>query len=699
MWPLFVTGVIVICRPVFFRARCCLFFLFGFSATLVQALETIALHLDRVQAGNWSLQGVHIGLDGLNESSQKLVLRIERLVLPKPLDVTFVNLSCPQFSWQKQRLQCRKGYVELQSGWIRPDRIEFSLLLDEKRSWLKLENIGIAGGSVSVLAEADVHNWQMRISANALQLKDLAKMAGLSDAEIGNGQLDGQITIKGDSGALRIVQIDLHTSDVNAQSIDGRYAMDGAAAKWQLQAQNRNNIWHWQARVLLEQGAVYADPVFIDVQTIAPKAIELAMAGSWQAGRKRLQIQHIAYHHPGVVSLQGDGNLYRQGQEALQNGQFSLHSENLELCAQTYLQPYFMATALEGIGLSGQLQAQVTVARQRIRMAEIAYQNLAVTDDQARIAMSGGSGRIHWSDSADQYSRSRIAWRKLTVFGLPFESAELFLNISANRLSLLQAVRLPLLGGSLQIQNFAYRARSGKEPDVHFSGKIQQLSLARLTKALSLIPLDGTINGDIPGVNFQDGRLSLQGGLKINVFDGALRINKLVASGLFSEWPRFSADLEIDNLDLTQLTRTFSFGFIEGRLSGFVHNLYMENWHPVTFYAWLGTPDDDNSRHRISQKAVQNIASIGGGGAVDLLSRSFLRFFETFAYKKLGMGCYLHRGVCQLMGVKATQRGYYIVEGGGLPRIDVIGYNPRVDWDVLLQRLQRLTKADQAVIE
>jgi hypothetical protein len=149
---------------------------------------------------------------------------------------------------------------------------------------------------------------------------------------------------------------------------------------------------------------------------------------------------------------------------------------------------------------------------------------------------------------------------------------------------------------------------------------------------------------------------------------------------------------------MEQLTGKFEFGGITGKLSGFVQKLYLENWQPVSFYAWFGTPDDDDSSHRISQKAVKNIASIGGGGAADAISRSFLRFFETFGYDKLGLGCYLHEGVCQLMGVNATPTGYAIITGGGLPRIDVIGYNPRVDWVVLIDRLKRITTSDKVII-
>jgi hypothetical protein len=121
-----------------------------------------------------------------------------------------------------------------------------------------------------------------------------------------------------------------------------------------------------------------------------------------------------------------------------------------------------------------------------------------------------------------------------------------------------------------------------------------------------------------------------------------------------------------------------------------VQDLYLENWQPKRFFAWLGTPDDDDSTHRISQKAVNNLANIGGGGAADLISRSFLGVFETFSYDRIGIGCYLNKGICQMMGVETAGQGYYIVKGGGLPRINVIGYNPQVDWQVLIERLGRL---------
>jgi hypothetical protein len=47
----------------------------------------------------------------------------------------------------------------------------------------------------------------------------------------------------------------------------------------------------------------------------------------------------------------------------------------------------------------------------------------------------------------------------------------------------------------------------------------------------------------------------------------------------------------------------------------------------------------------------------------------------------------------------ASADGYYLVEGSGLPRIDVIGYNRRVDWDELLARLKAAAQSEGPIVQ
>jgi hypothetical protein len=110
------------------------------------------------------------------------------------------------------------------------------------------------------------------------------------------------------------------------------------------------------------------------------------------------------------------------------------------------------------------------------------------------------------------------------------------------------------------------------------------------------------------------------------------------------------------------------------------------------------TPEGDKSQRRISQRAVENLASVGGGGAAAILSSGLLRFFEVFAYERIGLRCILHDGICAMSGAgnskdSALGQGFYIVKGSGLPRIDVVGFRNQVSWARLVQQLVAITNS------
>jgi len=47
-----------------------------------------------------------------------------------------------------------------------------------------------------------------------------------------------------------------------------------------------------------------------------------------------------------------------------------------------------------------------------------------------------------------------------------------------------------------------------------------------------------------------------------------------------------------------------------------------------------------------------------------------------------------------------SRNAYYIVKGGGIPRIDIMGYENNVDWNTLIERLQSIQQSNQeAIIE
>jgi len=164
--------------------------------------------------------------------------------------------------------------------------------------------------------------------------------------------------------------------------------------------------------------------------------------------------------------------------------------------------------------------------------------------------------------------------------------------------------------------------------------------------------------------------------------------------------PRVSVDIDVDDIDLEQLTRTFSFGRIEGRLSGYIHKLQLDAWQPVYFEAQFATPEDDRTRHRISQQAVDNLGVLGAGTGAGL-SSGFLKFFRTYSYDRLGISCRLYNGYCQLGGVEETVDGFYILTAGGLipPWINVKGTGRSVEWQVLLDGVKRIATGEDILVQ
>jgi hypothetical protein len=147
------------------------------------------------------------------------------------------------------------------------------------------------------------------------------------------------------------------------------------------------------------------------------------------------------------------------------------------------------------------------------------------------------------------------------------------------------------------------------------------------------------------------------------------------------------------NLDLDLVTRTYSFGSITGRIDARIAGLELVNWQPVKFDVQVASSAGEYPR-KISQAAVQNISALGGAGAAAAIQRSFLRFFEQFGYDKLGWGCKLQNGVCEMSGVEDRPQGYVLVKGGGIPAITVMGYNRQVSWQELLDRIKRVTQGN-----
>jgi len=356
-------------------------------------------------------------------------------------------------------------------------------------------------------------------------------------------------------------------------------------------------------------------------------------------------------------------------------------------------------TVVGRLDAAGALAGRLVVQDNTPVSAHLGLQGVNVADQDGLFGFTGMNGNLDWSDT-DSPEYSELSWQGGHVYGIALGPAQIESESVGNKMQLVRAAEIPVLDGVLQIDSFKLALIADQSLRWQVDGLLTPVSMKQLTGALGWPEFGGKLSGVIPSVNYEDGKLEVGGVLLVRVFDGVITLRNLRMVSPLGLVPRLQLDALIDNIDLEQLTRTFSFGRIEGRLDGHIDGLRMQSWRPVAFDAAFATPGDDRSRHRISQKAVDNIANIGGGGVGGAVSRSFLRFLEDFPYDRLGIRCRLENGVCEMSGVEPAKQGYYIVKGRFIPpRLDVVGYADRVDWNKLVAQIISVTGTQEIVVE
>jgi hypothetical protein len=223
---------------------------------------------------------------------------------------------------------------------------------------------------------------------------------------------------------------------------------------------------------------------------------------------------------------------------------------------------------------------------------------------------------------------------------------------------------------------------------------LDKLDVAQLAKALEWPAFTGELSGNIPLAHYAANRLDFDGGLGMQVFDGEVTVSSLSMERPFGVAPTLSADVTLDDLDLEALTGVFGFGSITGRLDGSINGLRTVDWQPVAFDATLRTERKPGVKQRISQRAVQDLSSVGDASFAGSLQSRLIGLFDDFGYSRIGISCRLIDDVCAMDGLGSAGRGFIIVEGSGIPRLTVVGYNRQVDWPTLVERLGAIGKGD-----
>lgn len=518
-----------------------------------------------------------------------------------------------------------------------------------------------------------------------------------ADGRITGGTFDSRLTITAaPRQPLRIAgPATLHAAALDTP--DGTIAAENLGAQLELDARLGDARLGAEDRVVLDGRLQGGELLFGDAYVaLAQRPVALRIDAT-QRGEQGWRLPSIRWQDGGALAVSGSAALATDA--SVRDLDLRLHSDDLMALRDGYLSSWLGRFGLKDLQLRGALQGRVLVRDGVLHGADANLRQVSIDDPQGRFRFDALDGDVRYS--ADAAVSSALAWNGGALYGLDFGPARLPFDSGDGSLRFARPVTIPILGGSATFDALQLRPPvAGQGLDIRFGLALDRLDVGQLAKALDWPAFTGQLSGRIPQAHYSDDRLDFDGGLAMQVFGGSIAVSSLAMERPFGVAPTLSADIALDDIDLQSLTGVLGFGEITGTLDGRIGSLRLVDWQPVAFDAELHTQRKRNVRQRISQRAVQDLSSVGDASFVTSLQSQLIGLFDDFGYSRLGISCRLLDEVCTMDGLGSAGQGFIIVQGSGLPRLRVIGFNRRVDWPTLVERLAAIGKGDvKPVIE
>lgn len=500
------------------------------------------------------------------------------------------------------------------------------------------------------------------------------------EAAFKSGEMDARLTIDASAnrplrilGPLALRRVGLETADASiaGENLGGRFAIDyrttAALSLLAVDGELRGGEF-------LTGNTYVALPVTpVDVRI---DALQHAGAG-WELPR-------IEWRDGDALVAGGSA---RFGTDAsLQALDIAVHSGDMSPLRQRYLSGWLGLFGMGDVDLHGAMDLRVQVRDGLLQVADASLHGVDLRDPNERFVFDGLQGAVRYSAGAPV--QSELRWQGGKLYGLDFDAARLPFASADGLLRFREDAVVPLLGGRMTFRDLTIRPpRGGAGADIRFALVLDDIDFGRVSAALGLPAFKGRLSGTIPHARYANERIDFDGGLSMQLFDGQVAFSSLALERPFGSAPSLSADIALDDLDLLPLTEVLGFGSISGRLDGRISGLRLVDWTPVAFDARFITDARPGVKQRISQRAVQKISSVGDASFVTSLQGQLIGLFDDFGYRRIGIGCRLANEVCAMSGLHSANNAFTIVEGAGLPRLGVVGFNRQVDWPTLVERL------------
>jgi hypothetical protein len=668
----------------------CLWPLLGIAQATVEG----GFRIERVEHDDWEVAGLRLTFASAGPRRVSVSVTIDRLDLAAvPAPFEGLSLECEAISGDTG-WDCAAGVLRARDSAVGAQTARWT------GSWrhdgggrLEVDDLRVADGALALTAEMGLGQWSLEVRSRRLVLAPLAALVpeaalpddwGLQGAVSGRVGLTGSSSVEG--GAAERIDADLVVDQFGYSSPDGRQAAEGIIVRADVAARAEASGWRFDGVLRWPAGALYSDPLYIDAAE-APLTIEAG--GRLGQALSTLEVEGAQVALGGAFALSASG-AFDLAAGRRQSLTLAAHSRDAAQAHALLLQPFLIGTPADDMVVDGQVGFVLHLDDAGLSRAGLSLAGLSLTDRQQRFALASTDGSVAWQRAGGE-TVSTLRTAGIELLGIRSEPFEARARFVGDQIELLEPLVIPLLDGELALDAFHLDGAlvAGSPPRWRASASLRELSLERLTAALDWPPFEGSLSASLSDMRYAEQVLSVGGGLELAAFGGAIRVEDLRLRDPLGSVPVLSADARLRGLDLDALTRTFSFGRIQGRLDGDLDDLRLVAWRPDRFDLHLYTPEEDPGRRRISQRAVENLTELGSG-LPGGLSASFLGIFEEFAYRAIDARVRLDGDVAEIDGLARDDGGYYLVRGSGLPRIDVIGRNRRVAWKDLVERLRQI---------
>ena len=361
--------------------------------------------------------------------------------------------------------------------------------------------------------------------------------------------------------------------------------------------------------------------------------------------------------------------------------------------------PALAAVTLDGIfsakmTLKGNLSHWMTHGFCVWKKGYLSYGNRATLTG---IALSLPVWLTHGVDNGpEQHLKGGLWVRSMRGPFFPEQSLNIPILAESNGLSIPIAAALAVPGGHIRIGPSTITGLTGTAPAINTALHFKDLQMEPVLKIIRPRSVKGVADGNLDPIYIKEGKLSSVGKIKATVFNGECVLSDLGATGLLTPLPVFSLNARWHDLNLAEITQDTSFGKIDGILNGYAKNLEISNGQLQGFDLLLQTVKTEGVPQKISVKAVDNIARLGGGQSPFVgIAGMFISLFKEFSYEKIGVRATLQNDIFRIHGAIRENDKEYLVKRGFFSGVDVINQSKdnRVGFKDMLKRIKRITDA------